>query len=142
MGVIETRTGSFDPAGIATLARMEWMARRARYAEAAEVLLRWVYAYRDGGTAWDAFPEEWRVAARENGPSVVADLRSTIGSYPRRSDLATITVPVVCTLGSRSGDYMRAIQRSLRAVIPAARLSEIEGAAHPVPSHAPPAFVE
>jgi hypothetical protein len=39
---------------------MQWLAWRGRYGEAAETLLRWVYSYRDGGSAWDAFPEAWR----------------------------------------------------------------------------------
>jgi hypothetical protein len=34
------------------------------------------------------FPEEWRCTARENGRSVLADLLSTMGSYPRPKDLA------------------------------------------------------
>src|SRR5215470_8097564 len=53
--------------GRSTLARMQWLAWRGRYPDAAETLLRWVYSYRDGGSAWDAFPEQWRQTARENG---------------------------------------------------------------------------
>src|SRR6516162_9581922 len=101
-----------DASGLAALARMQWLAWRGHYPEAAETLLRWVYSYRDGGTAWDAFPEQWRRTARENGRSVVADLRSTMGGYPSVRDLATITAPVVCTYGSRSRGYMRSITRA------------------------------
>jgi len=36
---------------------MQWLAWRGRYGETAETLLRWVYSYRDGGSAWDAFPQ-------------------------------------------------------------------------------------
>jgi pimeloyl-ACP methyl ester carboxylesterase len=43
--------------GLVTLARMQWLAWRGRYPDAAETLLRWVYGYRGGGSAWDAFPE-------------------------------------------------------------------------------------
>jgi pimeloyl-ACP methyl ester carboxylesterase len=71
-----------DVSGLGTLARMQWLAWRDRYPQAAETLLRWVYAYRDGGSAWDAFPEQWRRSARENGRSVVADLRATMGGHP------------------------------------------------------------
>ena len=46
-----------DASGLGALARMQWLAWRGRYPEAAETLLRWVYGYRDGGSAWDAFPE-------------------------------------------------------------------------------------
>jgi pimeloyl-ACP methyl ester carboxylesterase len=128
--------------GLGTLARMQWLAWRGRYPQAAEALLRWVYVYRDGGSAWDAFPEQWRRTARENGRSVVADLRATMGSYPRPQDLATITAPVVCTYGSRSRRYMRSITRSLAQAIPTARVREIDGAAHAIPFDAPDNFAQ
>jgi pimeloyl-ACP methyl ester carboxylesterase len=121
---------------------MQWLAWRGRYAEAAETLLRWVYSYRDGGSAWDAFPEQWRQTARENGRSVVADLKSSMGGYPHAQDLAAITSPVACTYGSRSRSYMRSITRSLAQAIPTARLREIDGAAHAVPFDAPHNFAQ
>jgi pimeloyl-ACP methyl ester carboxylesterase len=121
---------------------MQWLGSRGRDAEAAETLLRWVYSYRDGGSAWDAFPEGWRRTARENGRSVLADLRSTIGGYPRPKDLAKITSPVVCTYGSRSGSYMQSITRSLARAIPTASVREIDGAAHAVEFDAPGDFVQ
>jgi pimeloyl-ACP methyl ester carboxylesterase len=129
-----------DASGLGTLARMQWLAWRGRYPQAAETLLRWVYAYRDGGSAWDAFPEQWRRTARENGRSVVADLRATMGGYPRAQDLAAITAPVVCTYGSRSRRYMRSITHSLAQAIPTAKLREIDGAAHAIPFDAPDNF--
>src|SRR5215467_3659706 len=131
-----------DVSGLATLARMQWLAWRGRYPEAAETLLRWVYSYRDGGSAWDAFPEQWRQTARENGRSVVADLKSSMGGYPRGQDLATITAPVVCTYGSRSRSYMRSITCALARAIPTASVREIDGAAHAVPFDAPGSFAQ
>jgi len=131
-----------DASGLATVARMQWLAWRGRYPEAAETLLRWVYSYRDGGSAWDAFPEQWRQTARENGRSVVADLRATMGGRPRPQDLVKITAPVVCTYGSRSRSYMRSITRALARAIPAARVREIDGAAHAVPFDAPGRFAQ
>jgi pimeloyl-ACP methyl ester carboxylesterase len=71
-----------DASGLGTLARMQWLAWRGRYPDAAETLLRWVYSYRDGGSAWDAFPEQWQQTARENGESVVADLKSSMAATP------------------------------------------------------------
>ena len=121
---------------------MQWLAWRGRHAEAAEVLLRWVYSYRDGGSAWDAFPEQWRQTARENGRPVVADLKSSMGSYPRAQDLAKITAPVVCTYGSRSRNYMRPLTRSLTRAIPTATVREIDGTAHAVPFDAPSNFAQ
>jgi len=131
-----------DVPGLGTLARMQWLAWRGHYPQAAETLLRWVYSYRDGGSAWDAFPEQWRRTARDNGRSVVADLKSSMGSYPRTRDLAKITAPVVCTYGSRSRSYMRPLTRSLAQAIPAATVREIDGAAHAVPFDAPGNFAQ
>ena len=131
-----------DASGLVVLAKIQWLAWRGRYAQAAETLLRWVYAYRDGGSAWDAFPEQWRQTARNNGRSVVADLKSTMGGYPSPQDLATIAAPVVCTYGSRSRSYMRAVTRSLAHAIPATSVREIGGAAHAVAFDAPGNFAQ
>jgi pimeloyl-ACP methyl ester carboxylesterase len=131
-----------DASGLGALARMQRLAWRGRYPEAAETLLRWVYSYRDGGSAWDAFPEQWRRTARENGRSVVADLKSSMGGYPRAQELATITVPVVCTYGSRSRNYMRPLTRSLARAIPTASVRKIDGTAHAVPFDAPGNFAQ
>ena len=131
-----------DASGLRTLARMQWLAWRGRYPDAAETLLRWVYSYRDGGSAWDSFPEQWRQTARENGRSVVADLKSSMGGYPRAQDLATITAPVVSTYGSRSRSYMRPLTRSLARAIPTASVREIDGTAHAVPFDAPGTFAQ
>lgn len=130
------------PAGLLALARMQWLAWRRDYADAAEVLLSYVYSYRDGGTAWEAFPPEWRQVARTNGRAVIADLQATLGSYPRARDLARLTTPVVCTYGARSGNYMHATTRALANTIPSATLSEIAGAAHAVPFDAPARFAD
>jgi pimeloyl-ACP methyl ester carboxylesterase len=131
-----------DASGMSTLMRMQWLAWRGHYGDAAEVLLRHVYAYRDGGSAWDGFPEEWRRTARENGPSVIADLHATLGSYPPRARLSTMSTPVVCTYGSRSRRYMRAITLSLAQAIPTATVRQIDGAAHAVPFDAPSLFAQ
>ena len=131
-----------DASGLGSLARLQWLAWRGHHAEAAETLLRFVYAYRDGGSAWDEFPEEWRRIARENARSVVADLRSTIGGHPRAKELSTISRPFACTYGSRSRSYMRSITRSLAQAIPTATVREIDGAAHAVAFDAPGNFVQ
>jgi pimeloyl-ACP methyl ester carboxylesterase len=71
-------------AQFAALTKIGWLTLRRRYRDAAETLLRFAYTYRDGGTAWDAFPEEWRRIARENARPTLADFRSSVGNYPRR----------------------------------------------------------
>lgn len=129
-----------DVSALSTLLRMQRMAWQGRYGDAAEHLLRYVYAYSDGGSAWDAFPEQWRRIARVNGRCVVADLWATLGSYPARARLAQMSPPVVCTHGSRSRTYMRATTQSLAKAIPTATLRQVDGAAHAVSFDAPGSF--
>jgi pimeloyl-ACP methyl ester carboxylesterase len=127
---------------ITALARIGWLGLRGRRVEAAEVLLRATYAYPEGGSAWDSFPEEWRRVARENAGATLADFRNSIAAYPAAADLATITVPVVCTYGSRSPNNIVGLVRSLAAAIPAATTRQVDGAAHAAPFDAPANFVQ
>ena len=127
---------------LAALSRIGLLTLRGLYSDAAETLLRSAYSYRDGGTAWDAFPEEWRRVGRENARAGLVDFRNSIGVYPSRADLATVDVPVVCTYGARSPDSMVRLTRLLAAAIPTATARRIEGAGHAAPFDAPAAFVQ
>jgi 3-oxoadipate enol-lactonase len=127
---------------VAALVKIGFLALRGRHADAAETLLRSAYTYRDGGSAWDAFPEEWRRVARENARAALADFLNSIGTYPSSEDLASIEVPVVCSYGARSPDSMFRLVRSLAAAIRAARTRRIEGAGHAAPFDATTQFVQ
>jgi pimeloyl-ACP methyl ester carboxylesterase len=115
---------------VAALVTIGSLVLRGRQSDAAEALLRSAYGYREGGTAWDAFPEAWRQVARENAGATLWDFLTTIGNYPSRTDLATIAVPVVCSYGARSPDFIVRLTRALASAIPLARTYRIEGAAH------------
>ena len=130
------------PAQVATLAKIGSLVLRGRHSDAAETLLRFAYSYRDGGTAWDAFPEEWRETGRESAKATLVDFVNSIGEYPSATDLATIKVPVVCSYGARSSTSMMNFVRSLAAAIPTARLQRIEGAGHAAPFDATANFVQ
>ena len=127
---------------VVALARMGWLNWRGQHYEAAAVFLRFAYAYREGGTAWDAFPEEWRRIVRENAKAALADIRIAIGGYPSPKELATIRPPVVCTYGARSAETMARVTRSLARAIPTAKVSEIQGAGHAAAFDAPTSFVQ
>ena len=115
---------------------------RGRQSDAAEVLLRSAYTYRDGGSAWDAFPEEWRRAGREKARAALADFRNSIGDYPSKADLATVEASVVCTYGARSPHNMFRFACSLASAIPTASTHQIEGAGHAAPFDATANFVQ
>jgi len=127
---------------VAGLAAIGVNVLRRRPAEAVEALLRSAYAYRDGGSAWHAFPEEWRRIARQNARPALADFRNSIGSYPSAADLATIDLPVYCTYGQRSPGNMFRITRALASAIPTAIVRQVEGAGHAVLFDAPERFVQ
>jgi pimeloyl-ACP methyl ester carboxylesterase len=127
---------------LAALAKIGSLILLRRHRDAAEVLLRSAYAYRDGGSAWDAFPEEWRRAGRENARAALADLRNSVAEYPRRRDLAQMSVPVVCSYGARSPDNMRRLVRSLALAIRTGKTREIAAAGHAAPFDAPASFVQ
>jgi pimeloyl-ACP methyl ester carboxylesterase len=127
---------------LATLAKIGSLTLRGRSSDAAETLLRFAYSYRDGGTAWDAFPEEWRQTGRGGAKATLVDFVNSIGDYPSAADLATIKVPVVCSYGARSSQSMVDFTRSLASAIPTARTQEIKGAGHAAPFDAPAEFVQ
>ena len=127
---------------VAALARIGSLALRGRQGDAAETLLRSAYTYRDGGSAWDAFPEEWRRAGRENAGAALADFRNSITGYPSPADLAAVVVPIVCSYGARSPDGMSRLVGALAAAIPTARTHRIEAAGHAAPFDATTSFVQ
>ncbi len=127
---------------LAALMGMRWLSLRGRHAQAAERFLRFAYSYRDGGNAWDAFPEDWRRIARENARPSLADIGIAIGNYPTAKELATMTVPILCTHGARSKDTMVRITHSLARAIPTASVREIAGAGHAAAFDAPANFVQ
>ncbi len=131
-----------NPSQAAAVAKIGWLALRGRYGDAADTLLRAAYSYRDGGTAWDAFPEEWRRAGRDNARAALWDFRNSIGNYPSPTDLATIKVPVLCTYGARSPHNIIRLTRSLATAIPTATTHQIDGAGHAAPFDAPSNFVQ
>jgi pimeloyl-ACP methyl ester carboxylesterase len=132
------------PAGsqVKALVEIGSLALRGRQSDAAEALLRSAYTYRDGGSAWDAFPEEWRRAGRENAKAALADFRNSIGTYPSPAALAAVRVPVVCSYGARSPRTMVRLVRLLASAIPTATTRCIEGAGHAAPFDATTVFVQ
>ena len=121
---------------------MGWLAARGRYPDAAARFLRFAYTDRIGGSAWDAFPEEWRQTAGENAKAALADIRIAIGGYPAAKDLATIKAPVVCSYGARSVETMARVTRALARAIPTSSVRVIEGAGHAAAFDAPANFAQ
>jgi pimeloyl-ACP methyl ester carboxylesterase len=130
------------PSQVAALAKMAWLSSRRRYPEAAAAFLRFAYTYRDGGSAWDRFPEEWRQTVSDNAEAALNDIRIAIGGYPTTNELASVNSPVVCSCGSRSASTMVRVTRKLAGVIPTATFYRIEGAGHAASFDAPTNFAK
>jgi pimeloyl-ACP methyl ester carboxylesterase len=127
---------------IAALSKMSWLSSRGRYPEAAEAFLRFAYTYRDGGSAWDLFPDEWRRAANENAEAALSDIRIAIGRYPSAAQLGAIDRPVVCSCGTRSANTMVQVTRALAKAIPSATFAQIPDAGHAAAFDAPDQFAK
>ena len=127
---------------VPALARIGWLTLIGRQSDAADLLLRSAYAYRDGGSAWDAFPEEWRRIGRENARATLWDFVNSIGNYPTGADLGTIHVPVVCSYGALSPEFIIRFTQSLATAIPTGRVHRIEGTAHAAPFDSTEDFVK
>jgi pimeloyl-ACP methyl ester carboxylesterase len=127
---------------LAALIGMGWLVARRRHAEAVAAFLRFAYSYADRGSAWNSFPEEWRVAAADNAQAALADFRIAVGDYPRARELAAMTRPVLCTYGSRSNQPLVRVAGSLSRAIPTAQLREIRGAGHAAAFDAPAEFAQ
>jgi pimeloyl-ACP methyl ester carboxylesterase len=128
------------PAQVSALSKMAWLSSRRRYPEAAAAFLRFAYGYRDGGSAWDRFPDEWRQAVSDNAQAALADIRIAIGSYPSAKELSGVSSSVVCSCGSRSAPTMVRVTRKLARVIPTGVFRQIDAAGHAAPFDAPANF--
>lgn len=125
---------------VAALFKMTWLTRRRRYPEAAAAFLRFAYGYREGGSAWDRFPDDWRQIVREYPLASLSDIKIAVGNYPTAKELTTVSRPVLCTCGSRSPSKMVRVTRKLAALIPTGAFRQIEGAGHAAPFDAPVNF--
>ena len=129
-------------AELRALVKMSWLSTLRRYPEALAAFLRFAYSDRDGGSAWERFPAEWRQIAADNSQAGLADLRAAMQAYPTAKQLAGIKAPVVCSCGGRSSPKMVRVTRKLASVIPTATFLQIDGAGHAAPFDAPKGFAK
>lgn len=127
---------------LAALTKMRWLASRGRHPDAAAAFLRFAYSYRDGGSAWDRFPEQWRHAVSENAQAALTDIRIAIRGYPSARLLAAISRPVMCSCGNRSAETIVRVTRNLTQAIPTATFTQVPGAGHAAAFDAPSEFAK
>lgn len=108
---------------------------------AAERFNRWTYG--SGGTGYDAWPEAWRAATRENASTICAEI--DIGTGERvlaPADVRAIGHPVLGLLGARSLPYYRRSMERIRQLLPQLRVQTLPGANHAMHVDATAAWVD
>ncbi len=113
--------------------------RRDKRRAALEVF-EFALAYREGGSQFDRFPEEWRESMLDAAEATVAETDHMRHAYPTRSGLSSIACPVTLLQGSRSEQTFAKVNRYLKRRMPAARVVEIEGTAHAIHFDRPEEF--
>jgi pimeloyl-ACP methyl ester carboxylesterase len=119
-------------------------ARRIRRDErrAALEVFEFALAYRDGGSQFARFPEDWRESMLASAAATVAETDHLRHPYPSRRSLASISCPVTLLQGSRTEQTFAKVNRYLRRLLPNPELIEIEGTAHAVHFDRPKEFRE
>jgi pimeloyl-ACP methyl ester carboxylesterase len=93
-----------------------------------------------GDSVWERLPPGTRANRRAEGPALLADLACMHPPAGEPLDPACVTVPVVVGRGSFSRPHHRANCDRLVGVMPAAELTEVEGAGHGCHFSHPAAF--
>jgi pimeloyl-ACP methyl ester carboxylesterase len=109
---------------------------------AAERFFRWATRTTDGANGYDSTPAAVQAALLANSAAVVRELDAGTGEQMKPRDLAAISCPVVCLIGSVTlPDYRRAAERLVRTR-PATEIVDVPGAGHVLPITHPSAVVD
>lgn len=88
---------------LSTMARNTYARLIKRDPERAmDILYWWVFSYPTGGSAYDRFPEDWRLELRKNSGAINKESSQEASLYPSRSRVASIQVPIRCVVGEMS----------------------------------------
>lgn len=91
---------------------------------------RWATEYSSGGNQFDAYPEDWKQAARAHARTALRELPQVAVSGPTRSALRRLSMSTTVLIGDAGQPvFHRTARRALRA-IPGAREVAVPGAAH------------
>jgi pimeloyl-ACP methyl ester carboxylesterase len=92
-----------------------------------------------GAGTWARLTEKQKIARRQDGPALVAELAAIRADLPL-VDLEMIQVPTFSGRGSKSLEHHRRAAAVVAETVPGAELIEIEGAAHGAHLTHPDAF--
>jgi pimeloyl-ACP methyl ester carboxylesterase len=129
------------PEAAAAIQRVGQLAGEGRERDAAETFMRFVFSYRTGGSAYDAFDPELRASLLANAATLMPEVQAGSGEVTDEQ-LQRITCPVTCLLGELSHERFVTATHRLVQIIPHARIMEIPGAPHAMHIDQPERFVE
>jgi pimeloyl-ACP methyl ester carboxylesterase len=129
------------PEAAAALQRVGQLTSEGRGRDAAEAFLRFVFSYRTGGSAFDAFDPGLRESMLSNAATLMPEVQAGSGEVTVEQ-LRGITCPVTCLLGESSHEVFVAATNRLVQVISHARVMKIPGAPHAMHIDQPERFAE
>jgi pimeloyl-ACP methyl ester carboxylesterase len=129
------------PEAAAALQRVAQLTGEGRGRDAAEAFLRFVFSYRTGGSAIEAFDPQFRESMLANAATLMPEIKAGSGETTIEQ-LQGITCPVTCLLGELSHERFATATDRLVEVISHARVVRIPGAPHAMHVDQPERFVE
>lgn len=129
------------PEAAAAIQRVGQLTGAGRARDAAEAFMRFVFSYRTGGSAFDAFDPELRESMLANAATLMPEVQAGSGEVTVEQ-LQGITCPVTCLLGESSHEVFATATDRLVQVISHARVVRIPGAPHAMHIDQPEPFVD
>jgi pimeloyl-ACP methyl ester carboxylesterase len=129
------------PESATAFQRVAQLAGEGRGRDAADAFLRFVFSYRTGGSAFDAFDPELRESMLANAVTLPPEVQAGSGEVTIEQ-LQGITCPVTCLLGELCHEVFVTATDRLVQVISHARVIRIAGGTHAMHIDQPERFVE
>ncbi len=129
------------PDWAAAVQRVGQLTGEGRSREAAEAFMRFVFSYRTGGSAWDAFNPELRESMLANATTLMPELDPASGEVTVEQ-LGGIACPVTCLLGELTHEMFVTATERLVQLISHARVLKVPGASHAMHIDEPERFVD
>jgi pimeloyl-ACP methyl ester carboxylesterase len=109
---------------------------------AAAVMYRWASRYTTGGNAFDAYPDGWRDTMLAHAPTTLREMDQVTRFTLSRFALGRIRCPITCAIGDISDAAFHKALHALRRHFPDARVEQVEGASHMIPTDQPGRLAE
>jgi pimeloyl-ACP methyl ester carboxylesterase len=110
--------------------RAHLLARTKGERAASEVLLRWAFRYRSGGTGYDRLPDRLRDELLANGKANMLELSVGTGEHLTKEQLRGIACPVMCMTAELSDRALVRATGYVAKLAPHTREACIAGAGH------------